>query len=365
MKMKTNTAGFMLIAVLLMISLCTVIVSYIAYMSSIFVPVARTMIEREKAIMLAESGVQLALSQLGVPAEEKKSEEEEKQQQDQQQAQAPAPKALGDDQNFLRVLLPIINRWQEISFTKKNDGFDGELKFCVVCENAKINLNIAYDFEKHEFASPDNKELMIKAFARLQDITQAPNLFEPFEAWMKKRKTRIEDVTELMTIDEFNQFKDRVFYEPPVKTTEKSGGAQKNLPVYLTDLFTIEPERGCVQPWVLSDSVCALYDFSRADKKVDQELVKKVLPKFKPKANWEADWDASLAELYGKKYDTIPAIFRKLLAVKFGLTHFSVVSYGTVGGVTQRVVAIVERKPIAAGDGGPGYTLTVKKRYRL
>lgn len=360
--------GFILTVVLIVISLCVMLVTYVAYNNAVFMPWASTMISREKASLLAESGVQLGLAQLGVP----KTFEEEKKAESQlpaspvDQKKAPKSAAVKSNEDFLRELLPVINRWQEFTFTKKNDGFDGTLRICVVCENAKINLNIAYDFAKHDFASPDNRQLMEAVFDRVAAITKGANLFAACERFLKERQHKLDDVTELMLIKEFELFKDHVYYEPPAKESGKSGATIKTeRPLYLTDMFTIEPERGCVQPWLLTDSVCGLYGFKRADESVSDEVVDKVLTDFKLTASWGADWDTSLAKLYGKKYADIPAIYKKLLATKFGLSHFSVVSYGTVGGVTQRVVAIVERKEIAASSGGPGYTLTVKKRYRL
>ena len=110
-----------------------------------YVAFSRTVINREKAKMLALSGVQLAMSKLSLP--EKKETKENK---------AQSPDVMS--KKFLEKILPIINRWEIISLKEKTDNIDAEIKICIVCENGKININKLYDFNTHKFVGQESQK---------------------------------------------------------------------------------------------------------------------------------------------------------------------------------------------------------------
>ena len=64
--MKTQCAshGFVLVTTLLILSLAVVLISFLINRSTVFFPLARITIDREKAKELALGGLQLALSQI-------------------------------------------------------------------------------------------------------------------------------------------------------------------------------------------------------------------------------------------------------------------------------------------------------------
>ena len=56
----------------------------------------------------------------------------------------------------------------------------------------------------------------------------------------------------------------------------------------------------------------------------------------------EKDWDAVLAPRYGKNFAAFDPAIQKVFAGAFEAKAFSVVSYCTVGKVTQKVYAVLE-----------------------
>jgi hypothetical protein len=118
---------------------------------------------------------------------------------------------------------------------------------------------------------------------------------------------------------------------------------------------------------LLSDSMCGLLNLKQAtagDIEKRKNAIKKWVEPFKPEAKWDQDWDKMLAPLYGKKFDALPKFIKLLLVTKFGPTVFSVLSYGKVGEVTQRFLAIIEKgEPSDKKDGRA--TVTIKKLYWL
>ena len=58
--------------------------------------------------------------------------------------------------------------------------------------------------------------------------------------------------------------------------------------------------------------------------------------------NWEQDWDSILSPIYGKKYAALGKEITELFANEFEATAFSVVSYCSVGSVTQKMYAVLE-----------------------
>ena len=70
---KRNKPGFIMILSLMLIFLCMFLVLALSTRESTFVPAARIAVERKRAYVLAQSGIQMALSQLVCPKVEKKS----------------------------------------------------------------------------------------------------------------------------------------------------------------------------------------------------------------------------------------------------------------------------------------------------
>ena len=131
------------------------------------------------------------------------------------------------------------------------------------------------------------------------------------------------------------------------------------------DLFTVWTTSTQVNPWLLSDSVAAVFDLKRAEAdelKTRKKGVAQWLKPFKLKAQWKTDWNTQLKPLYGKEFNSIPKSLQPFLNESFEATVFSILSYATVGQVTQRLLTIVERTPAKGQDPED---VTIKKVYWL
>lgn len=361
--------GYILILTLMVISLSVVLVTFIATRGITFFPFARIERDREKAEMLAFGGVQLALSQLAGGQEEQKKPA----------AGTKEPAAMAQAENkeqqkataLLTTLLPILNRPQKIQFNKGRDGFEGVLNICVMSEEGKLNINEIYDFEKQKFVNEgqpqgDMKKMLQELFIRLEKLTGGKELFKGFEKFLKDRQYKVNDATQLLSIKEFSiVFRENVWYQPPEQTKDTTKKEQR--PVYLTDLFTVWSGTAQVEPWLLSDSMRALLDLKRVEPqdKDEKESMKERLKKFKTQATWSSDWNTLLAPLYGKDFSKLPQGIDVLLRPTFGGATFSVLSYGVVGSITQKIVAIVERRESSSKERDARFDVIIKKLYWL
>lgn len=353
---KKKTSAFIVPLALSAVALVAVVITTITSATAMYRAYMRTAVMREQAHQLALSGIHIAMSQLAYPsvagAESKN---------DKQQKQDPALA-------LLQQIVPTINRVQTFKLQDKIDGITGEIDVCITCEQGKINLNALYDFEKHEFAG--NKDQQASTKKMLQDLCagiekklQAKNIFTALEKFLKERKYPLNDATELVTIPEFKLFKDKLFYEP--LRSEKASKAERSL--YLTDIFTSWGQVGNVDPWVLSDSLCALLDLKRAaynDSDQRERNMREKIKEIKVKSSWSQDWNKLLASWYGKNIDKISKEIVAKFNDTFGPEQFFVISYGTVRGVTDRVGAVLELKGMMQSEQS-SLPVTLKKLYWL
>ena len=102
--MKIKREGYILVLTLLIISLLVIVVSSMYYNQTGHSALSNTIVNREKAKMLAVSGVQLAISKLvTIPKREDQKQKEEKSKKEGKQ---------NKELNFLKRILPIINNFQ-------------------------------------------------------------------------------------------------------------------------------------------------------------------------------------------------------------------------------------------------------------
>ncbi len=369
---KTKTQqGYILILTLLITSAAIAVVTYIFNRGSVHVPFMQTMIEREKAKMLAMSGVQIAIAQLSrtMPEEKKEKHIEKKEQK---------PDLGKEAKSFLMYLLPVINRWQEYELKEKIDGIDGQINICIMCEEGKININQIYDFEHLAFVGEKQKQgnwklVMQEICKRIEKISKGKDLFQAIEKFLKTRQYKINDVTELLTIKEFAVFKNAVFYEPHVTLDDDFGssdfvGLKKGKrPIYLTDIFTVWSQSSKIEPWFFSDSINGVFNFPRAQANEINKRKGQVegwTKEFKQKTTWKSDWKKYMVPLYGKELRTLPKDIELMFSSTFDPIMFSVLCYATVGKVTQRVFAILERTRHSQNEQIV-YDVKIKKLYWL
>lgn len=345
--------GFILVLTLIILSLAVVIVTYLFNRGSTNIVYMHAMIEREKAKMIALSGVQIAIAQLAqdIKIEQKKGTESQA---------GKGAQAQPDDQTAAKKLLerivPTINRWQKFTLKESTDGIDGHVDICVMCEQGKLDINQLFDYKKHEFRG-NAKILLQELFKQIKK----QDSFAEFEKFLKDRQYRLDDATELLAIKGFEDYKSHVFYVPP---TDKEKD-EKMRPLYLTDMFTVWSGKQTLDPWVLSDSVCALLGLKRVvhnDGAERKKLIAQDAKTFTGTAQWDKDWNKLLVPLYEKEYKDLPKGLDTILNTKFEPTVFSVLSYGKVGALVARVVAIVESTK-QFKDNVYTFTVVIKKLY--
>lgn len=351
---RVNQQGFIMILSLTLIFLCMFLVLFLVNREASFVPYAYIGMERKQAYLLAQSGIECALSRIVAPQVNKKSESKE----------GEGKKPTQDDKikDMLTAILPTLNRWQEITLKESSDGVDGKISFCIMSEHGKFNLNALYDFKNKKFVAPaqgvDMKKAMADLFAAIGKAQGGKELQDLFEARLKERDIRLDDATELIS-RKFSLFKDAVFYEPP------SADGVKERPLYLMDLFTVWTNGSQINPWLMSDSVAGVFGLKRAEASDGEERKKGVaewLKPFKLNAQWQSDWNKLMKPIYGKEFNTIPKSLQPFLSSTFEATVFSILSYATVGRVTEKLFAIVEIKP---STGKKPAEIITKKVYAL
>ena len=330
----TKQPGYILIVTLMMTGLTLTMATYMFIKGQLHMSYMRSMASREKAQSLALSGIAVAQSQL-TQFVEKKEDQNKK------------PSEQERIKQFLKRVLPALNRWQEFTLTEKADGIQGVIQVCIMCENGKIDINQLYDFKKHAFKGAgqpkgDMKKVSQFICEQLQKNSGVSDIFPALEAFLKKRSYPLDDTTELLTIPAFSFLKDVVFYQPPAAKKEQT--MQKKRPLYLTDIFTTWSEQQTVQPWLLSDSLCGLLELKRAasaDVEQRKSQVETWVKAAKKNAEWSSTLNKQFQQLYGKDFTSLPKSIHSIFNPSFEPAVFSVLVQATVNGIAQRAYAII------------------------
>ena len=356
-----------MIFTLLAVGAAMVVVTYIGHRSSYYTPFSKMIFNREKAKMLALSGVQIAIAQLALAPEKKEQAKESAAAKTATTPEAAAGESKTGKKNspekeFLTRILPTLNRWQHFDLTENNDGIDGKISVCLTCEDGKINLNKIIDFKKNTFSGDDKsgwKGIMQEICKAIERTVKGGDLFQAFEKIVKEIKFPFNDATELLVRKEFSHFKDVLFYQPP--TTKKQDT------IYLTDIFTVWSSSDKIEPWLFSDSINGLLGLPRVevdDIKKRKDQVENWIKNFKEKSQLATGLANNFMPMYGKELRTLPKNIDSMLSTTFDPQYFSVLVHGTVGEVTQRVYAILERNK-SSQDGNIEYDVIIKKLYWL
>lgn len=389
MKYTNSKSGFIIPLTLMILSISIMIVSYIYIRTAVFVPYIDVMAKREQAKMLAMGGVNIALEQMLKKDKEGPSinsgrtdgkqatpgkQSDGKQGATSSGSSGPSsvrPESIEGQSSqkpdpakqLLKNILPALNRMQTFALKEEVDGLNGEIQIMISCEAGKIPINDVWDFEAQKFIELEDggsgqnvviqpggkkldkktwKDILQELFKRIETQTGGKKLFEAFEKFLKSRQYKVNDVTELLTIKEFEVFKNSVWYEAPRKTKEKRG--EKEHPLYLQDLFTTTSSSN-INPWYFSDSVLGVLDSPRAklgEIKNREKQMSKWIQNFKPNRTWKTEWEKQLKPVYGVDLQNLPKGIDMILDSSEVPSYFSVVSQGTVDQVTQRLVAIIK-----------------------
>lgn len=353
--MKKNNASVLLFS-LMIISIIIMMTEQMIRSVMVGAGFTKTMVNREHARMLALGGINIAIAQLTYN-KDKKNESEKNKDKDkatEKQSEVNAESELDADgkkitplQHFVFNLLSNLNRWQTFELDPKIDGIAGTVKICVTSEHGKININNAFDFKKQEFK---------KEFISLLGGLEIPGKLKPGEffnkisEFLKKREKKLYDVSELLNVPGLEGFDADPFYDPPILL--KKEGIQQNKSLALQDIFTIWTDDAKIDPLLLSDALCCILNIARPradDAKKYKERYKKLAMEFKD--DWGKDWDANwkrLEGVYGPKPKLLSNI-KDILVEKFNPKVYSVLSYGRVGQIEQRVLAVIKEIEVKNG----------------
>jgi hypothetical protein len=360
--MKKQNAGFILIFSLLMLATITAIVTYVYVRGSVYVPMIRTMIDREKAKMVALGGVQVAMAQLVRPYKEEEIKKEGK--------PVAGEQGLKEEKFFLTNFLPTMNRWQEYELKEEMDGIDSQLRICLMSEEGKININQIYDYEKKQFRGKgqqtgDWEKILQDLFKQVERIQGGKDLLKALETFLKKREYTVHDVTELLHIKEFEIFRSQQRYAPP--EPKKSENKDQKERVYLTDIFTVDSGKRTVNPFFFSDSLSALLSLPRAGYGDNKERVARIqegLQKLKQPIVWKNDWSSLLKPIYQKELQSLPKDIESVFDTSTTPRIFSVISQARVASTMQQLFVILERTK-KMSKGKASYVVNIKKLYWL
>ncbi len=340
--MKINREGYILILTFFFIAISVVLLSSVLKQSINFQKNAGLMLNKERARLLALSGIELALDQISFVAEP------ESEKSDNETSKKPAPKQ--DIKKWLSKLFPIVNRWQVINLNMPQFSFTGSINFLIASEQGKIELNnFARILEKEvkqtaqtaKFISEEGKTEILssqsmpsKSFTSvINDLLNKEAKVDLINALNKSKSLgMLEDPTQLLKFKSFESLKDNIFLQLDSQS--------KKFSLSLTDLFTTSSGSGKLNPWFLSRSIAKILGLQIKQEAKNSEAVNQ----FKPRMNWEQEWDKVLAPVYGKSFSAIPKEVSYMFAPEFEATAFSVVVYAKVGSITQRLYAIFERK---------------------
>jgi hypothetical protein len=356
--------GYILVLSLMLVSVAVALITSVVQRAVSYQRQARLVLDREKARTLALGSIQIALAQLSLvlPPENKPSngpnqgyaKPVENPQQAEEVKQTPQQRWFGQ-------LLPIVNAWQQFSLTQEKDGIDGTIQLHISCEQGKLGINQLLPMVEapqkptNGYAQGDKKPLHAAINELVAPAVGNGQFFTTVQQLKKQLGRSFEDPTELLK----DKGMQTAFQGKIVLTPDKKPDRQT---IYLTDLFTIYPGSGRINPWFISNSLGSLLGFTIKDGPRD---IKELVKNFKPFMQWQGVWDKLLMPFYGKSYASLPKEITTLFSLQFEATAFFVVSYVTVGGITQRLAALLERDTVPTGLSPQSIIFKITKLYWL
>lgn len=328
---SNQQSGYILVLTMIITSLIILIATQMFRNSSMLSSYSTIFINREKAKALAESGIAIACAQLRINAPNN----------DTTKKQGPTKQPPPDlHKLLLENVLPILNTWQTFSFSRATDGVEGTLHIYITCEEGKIHLNDLLTLISDPKLPQNRVTSTQKLFEKIASINNInANLYKNARNFFEQRKhIWLNDTSELLPVTGFDQFTKNTFsywQSDKKKRTER---------LYLTDLFTPQSRYGKLNPWVLSPSVRMVLGITKTDSKQIQDGLKAALKNYKKTHNWAADWDTIFQPVYGISFASLGNDATFMLAQEFNPVAFSVVSYATIGSVTQGVFSLLLRK---------------------
>lgn len=401
--MKKLCSGYILVFSMLTLAGLTAMATYLVTRASVYVPFVRTVIDREKAKLVALGGVQVAMAQLArTSLQDNQAQETQESQakaksgaeaetsantQAQGQPEKLAGGAFKEEKFFLTNFLPVMNRWQEYVLKEEVEGIDSTLRICLMCEEGKININQIYNYAQKQFygkgqSAGDWEKILQELFKNIERMQGGKDLFKAFETFLKKQEYKLLDVTQLLLIPEFEIFRRHQFYNPSSLKNRGSNSTgtsintgvsgpedspENGARVYLTDIFTVESGKRTINPWVLSAATTELLqlkNINTQDKKELTERVQESLKNLNKAIVWKNDWTTLLKPIYQKELQSLPKGIESIFDTSITPRIFSVISQARVGSTMQKLFVILERTK-KVNKGKTNYAVNIKKLYWL
>lgn len=330
-------SGFILpLTIIIVFAISTLMIRLLTRATAL-APVQRMVFDREQAKQIALMGVTLVQAQLTGPFKSEK-----------------------DKQTWYKEFFKNLNQWQTFTLKQKADGIDATIQLYMSCEQGKIPLNALWDFKEKKWIAVD--KLDVKKLLANLILSRSGNqekVLEPLEAALKKFDKPVEDLTALFVHDYFKGLAPE-FY--PLPASAEQGGEKPKKELNFADVFTVGTSELTLQPPFLSAGVQAAFDLKKvSEEKKIEDAMKKVIEGLKDSLEWKTAWDQLMFPLYGKKYESLPQPLTKLFSSTVGASEISVVSYGKVGNVTQKLLVLLNQN--LESDGRVTYA--IKKLYWL
>lgn len=339
--MKATVQGYILVLALMIISISVLLITSVYYNSVTHAAIVRRFVKRQQAEQLARSGVEIALARLDQIYKKKENTQEVAEEpavakamvgEQTKKSQETAQMKEDPKKRRLRSLLLLVNKWQTFKLLQDREGIEGTIKIYIACEQGKINLNLLYNFANNSFVRQGSfsAEAFFRwLFGALRPLVNNKDYYEAFAKFLNSRKQPLDDVTSLLAAPSFGALNAQVFMTPN----------EEERRIYLTDLFTIDTNKMIINPWFITRSLAAVLGFKQQKGELSAEQLKKLFDQ----SDWSKGWDEVLAPIYGKEYKALPDEIKLLFSFQFEPTEFSVVSYATVGEITQKMYAIVHK----------------------
>ncbi|MBU4270130.1 general secretion pathway protein GspK [Candidatus Dependentiae bacterium] len=327
--MQKNSKASILIFTLIFLSMLAILTEQLVKSVLINYFFTSNQIKMHQARSLALGGINLAISQLIDEVKDKLQENnKEKEQKDKFKI-------------FLQRILPNLNKKQIFKLTQDVDGINGEVGFCISCENGKLNINKIFDFEKKEFKE-NYKELL--AGLEIKGKLKPGDILKNLTDFLNERKKNLNDISELIKIQGLSNID--LFYKPPAKNdNNKKNKKNLNADICLQDLFTTWTDDENIEFLFLSNSTLAVLGLRQpmSDDAVTFEKQFKNLIEFVTKnysQNIIENW-SYYSPIFGKDNKILNG-FKSILSKEFGPKVYSVISYGKIDEVEQRLLVVLK-----------------------
>ena len=210
---KTVKSGYIMVFTLIIISLSTMLITNLSYKVRSHIHYTKTATIQEKAKLLALSGLEIAKSQLSFEQEKERNKEKKEHKNS----------TIENIKLFIKKIVPSLNSWQNFKLSKKSDGINGQIQLCIMSEEGKININELFSIKDKKFVwiNQNAKKIVQYICSEIEKYTKKEKLFNDIESYLKKRKNKLYDVTQLLSIKNMNYFNNNVFYEPSNKNESK------------------------------------------------------------------------------------------------------------------------------------------------